>query len=105
MLIRSICVATIVVASAGCALPQSQVVSGSTRPTLSLTGAPSNSELFLDGQLIGPANRYDGTAGVMSIEEGSHSVEIRQGATSLIEKKIYAANGEAVVVDVTKDRK
>ena len=97
---RSICVVALVVALAGCAMPHSQVVSGSTRPTLSLVGAPNDSELVLDGQLVGPASQYDGVNGVMSIEEGPHSVEVRQGPAVLAKKKILAASGEAVAIDV-----
>lgn len=100
-MMQSICVATLVVVLAGCAMPHSQVASGSTRPTLSLVGAPSDSELVLDGQLIGPANQYNGVNGVMSIEEGPHSVEVRQGNAVLAKKRILAANGEVVTVDVT----
>ncbi|WP_250475126.1 hypothetical protein [Caballeronia sp. GAFFF1] len=99
-MIRSICVATLVVAFAGCAMPHSHVVSGSSRPTLSLVGAPNGSELVFDGQLIGPASQFDGVSGVMSIEEGTHSVEVRQGSAVLARKKILAANGEAVAIDV-----
>jgi hypothetical protein len=97
-MIRSLCVATLVVAFAGCAMPHSQVVSGSSRPTL--VGAPNGSELVLDGQLIGPASQFDGVSGVMSIEEGPHSVEVRQGSAVLARKKILAASGEAVAIDV-----
>ncbi|SAL60163.1 hypothetical protein [Caballeronia humi] len=100
-MMRSICAATLVVAIAGCAMPHSQVASGSARPTLSLVGAPIDSELLLDGQLIGPANQYNGVNGVMSIEEGPHAVEVRQGNTVLAKKKILAASGETVAVDVT----
>ncbi|WP_345816865.1 hypothetical protein AAGS40_28285 (plasmid) [Paraburkholderia sp. PREW-6R] len=100
-MMQSICVAALVVALAGCAMPHSQVVSGSARPTLSLIGAPSGSELVLDGQLIGPANQYNGVNGVMVIEEGPHSVEVRQGNTLLAKRRILAASGEVVTVDVT----
>jgi hypothetical protein len=98
---RSICLSTLVILFAGCAMPHSQVVSGSTRPTLSLVGAPIGSELLLDGQLIGPANQYNGVNGVMPIEEGPHSVEVRQGSVVLARQRILAASGEAVAVDVT----
>jgi hypothetical protein len=36
----------------------------------------------------------------MSIEEGPHSVEVRQGPAVLAKKKILAASGEAVAIDV-----
>ena len=99
-MIRFLCAAMLVVAFAGCAVPHSQVVSGSSRPTLSLVGAPNGSELVLDGQLIGSASQFDGVSGVMSIEEGPHSVEVRQGSAVLARQKILAASGEAVSIDV-----
>jgi hypothetical protein len=82
-------------------MPHSHVISGSARPTLRLLGAPGDSELILDGQLIGPANQYNGVNGVMSIEEGPHSVVIRRGNAVLAKQRILAANGEAVAVDVS----
>lgn len=100
-MMRSIGVTATVVALAGCAMPHSQVVSGSFRPTLRLVGAPGGSQLVLDGQLIGPANQYNGINGVMSIEAGPHSVEVRQGNALLAKQRILAASGEAIAVDVT----
>jgi hypothetical protein len=85
---------------AGCALPASTVSSGSVRPTLRLNGAPAGSELVLDGRSIGPADRYDGSKAVLAIEEGSHLVEVRQGAAALVSKRVFAAAGESVTIDV-----
>jgi hypothetical protein len=99
-MMRFLCGVTLVVAFGGCAMPHSQVVSGSSRPTLRLVGAPDGSDLILDEQLIGPASQFDGVSGVMSIEEGSHSVEVRQGSAVLARKKIFAASGEAIAIDV-----
>jgi len=94
-------VAALCVALAGCALPASNVTSGSTRPTLRLSGAPQGSELILDGQPVGPADRYDGSKEVLAVEEGVHWVEVRQGSTAILTKRIFAASGEAVNVDVS----
>jgi hypothetical protein len=100
-MMRFLCVATLAVALAGCALPTTNVVSGSTRPSLRLTGAPEGSELLLDGQRIGAARQYDGVNGVLSIEEGPHFVEIRQGGALVLKKRIFAASGEAVAIDIS----
>ena len=98
---RIIYVAALCVALAGCTLPASNVTSGSARPTLSLRGAPQGSELILDGQSMGPADRYDGSREVLAVEEGAHLVEVRQGTTAILTKRIFAASGEAVNVDVS----
>ncbi len=100
-MMRFSCVATLAVALAGCAMPTTNVVSGSTRPTLSLTGAPEGTELLLDGQRIGAARQYDGVNGTLSIEEGPHVVEVRRGDVPLLKKRILAASGEAVAIDIS----
>jgi len=100
-MIRFLCVATLVAALAGCSTPVSQVASGSARPSLSLLGAPAGSELTLDGQSLGDASHYDGVNGVMSVEEGPHAIEVRQGSVILVKKRIFAADGEAVAIDVS----
>jgi len=100
-MIRFLCVATLAVTLAGCSTPVSQVVSGSARPTLRLVGAPAGSDLTLDGQSLGDASRFDGINCVMSFEEGPHSIEVRLAGVVLVKKRIFAADGEAVAIDVS----
>jgi len=98
---RTTYVVALCVALAGCALPASNVTSGSARPTLRLSGAPQGSELILDGLSVGPADRYDGSKEVLAVEEGAHWVVVRSGTTAILTKRIFAASGESVTVDVS----
>jgi hypothetical protein len=84
-----------------CAMPASKVESGAARPTLRLIGAPAGSSLVLDGATVGPADAYDGIHQVLTVEEGGHLVEVRQGGALLVSKKVFASTGESIKVDVT----
>ncbi|MDE1181380.1 hypothetical protein [Paraburkholderia sp.] len=84
----------------GCALPQSKVESGGTRPTLALIGAPSDASLMLDGTVIGQASSYDGVQHVLTVEEGAHTVEVRRNEQIVLRKKVFATSGETIKVDV-----
>jgi starvation-inducible outer membrane lipoprotein len=90
-------------ALAGCALPATEVKTGSLRPALVVQGAPAGAVLYVDGLQIGEAARYDGKAQKLMIEEGAHRIEIRQGGTMLHAQQIFAGAGETAVVAVGKE--
>lgn len=56
--------------------------------------------LYVDGLRIGEAARYDGKAQKLLIEEGAHTVEIRQGGAILHAQQVFAAPGETAAVVV-----
>jgi len=85
---------------AGCAMPQSKVETGGTRPTLALIGAPADATLVLDGTIIGQASQYDGVHRVLTVEEGGHTVEVRRASGVMLTKKVFAASGETIKIDV-----
>jgi hypothetical protein len=95
----SIFAASALVLSA-CALPHSQLDSGTTRPTLAIVGAAPDALVYVDGVLTGTAAQYDGKTHVLKIEEGMHSVSIVKSGNVLHEEKIYAAGGENKIVEV-----
>ncbi|MBB3224415.1 hypothetical protein [Pseudoduganella umbonata] len=88
------------VALAGCALPTTDVKTGSLRPALAVQGAPAGALLYVDGIQIGEAALYDGKARKVMIEEGAHRIEVKQGATLLHTQQIFAGAGETAVVVV-----
>ena len=88
-------------ALSACAMPATKVETGAARPTLRLIGAPAGSTLVLDGASVGPASAYDGVHQVLTVEEGRHVVEVRQGDAVLVSKKVFASTGESIKVDVT----
>jgi hypothetical protein len=84
----------------GCALPHTGVRIGSIRPTLAVHGAPESSVLYLDGIRVGLAAQFDGTAQVLTVEEGPHEIEVKINRTSVYSTKIVVSSGESRVIDV-----
>lgn len=84
----------------GCAMPQSKVETGGTRPTLALIGAPADATLVIDGTVIGQASLYDGVHRVLTVEEGAHTVEVKSNEGVVLSKKVFASSGETIKVDV-----
>lgn len=83
-----------------CALPHSEQVTGTTRPTLQVSGAAPDAFLYMDGVLIGQVGQYDGSKNVLKIEEGMHCVVIVKNGNVLHEEKIYASGGEKKRIEV-----
>lgn len=75
---------------AACAMPSTVVRTPDTRPSLAVEGAPPGSALFVDGQRAGDAPAYDGKPKVLTLEPGTHEVEIRaaDGAT-LFRQRVF----------------
>lgn len=84
----------LVLALTACALPTTKVNAGTSRPTLTVLGAPANAVLFVDGLQIGVAANYNGKPNTLLIEEGVHRVELRQGGTVLMSQQVFASGGE-----------
>ena len=81
-----------------CSLPQTTVHSGSSQPKLIVKGAPDGSTLFVDGLQVGSATRYDGDPDTLAVLEGTHRVEIRQGANVVYSEKTFVGVGETHTV-------
>src|SRR3569623_32831 len=80
---------------AACAMPESTVKSGSSRPQLSIKGAPADTVLIVDGLSMGPAAQFDGNPKVLIVEEGMHQVDIQRGGKSIHTEKAFVSNGES----------
>ena len=83
-----------------CSLPQTTVRSGSAQPGLIVSGAPDGSTLFVDGLQIGPATQYDGDPNVLTVLEGTHTVEIRKDGGVVFSGKTFVGAGETHTVQV-----
>ena len=83
-----------------CALPQSNVKSGTHRPTLEIVGAPKGSTLFVDGISMGDASQFDGHNQLLTVEEGLHTVSIKQNGGLLHKEKVYASGDETSKIEV-----
>ncbi len=74
----------------GCAMPKSQVISTDERPKISIQGAPQGTILYVDDLSMGDANQYNGVDQVLSLESGTHIVEIRSIDGSIIyQEKVF----------------
>jgi hypothetical protein len=91
---RSLTAALLCTALSACALPQTTVTSGSLKPSLMVTGAPSDAVLYVDGLAMGQASQFDGHPRVLAVLQGPHLVEVREGSTVLYHDKVFLSNGE-----------
>lgn len=74
---------------AGCTMPATTTKSVDSRPSISITGAPGNSLLFIDGVNMGDANQYDGHPNVLMLESGTHTVSIVSNNQVIYEQTIF----------------
>jgi len=78
------------IALAACSMPNTTVRTTDTRPSFAIDGAPDGAILYVDGQQIGEANKYDGQPNVLVVEPGTHAVVVKgvDGAP-LFDRKVY----------------
>ncbi len=75
---------------AACPMPQTVVRTADTRPSIAVVGAPPGSVLFVDGQRVGEAAAYAGQPNVLIVEPGSHEVDVRDAAgTVLFRQRVF----------------
>ena len=75
---------------AACSMPTTTVRTTDTRPGIAIDGAPDGAILYVDGQRIGEANKYDGQPNVLVVEPGTHTVVVKGAdGAPLIDRKIY----------------
>ena len=82
-------------------LPETNVHTGAATPSLIVSGAPAGAVLYVDGLAMGPAAQYDGNPKMLAVLEGTHQVEVRQGATVVYSEKAYVGSGEIHTVHTT----
>jgi hypothetical protein len=54
---------------------------------------------------VGPAAQFDGKPKVLKVLEGVHSVEIRQGASIILDDKFFVSSGETHAIAVVSGSK
>ncbi len=75
---------------AACSMPNTTVRTTDTRPGIAIDGAPDGAILYVDGQRIGEANKYDGQPNVLLVEPGTHTVVVKGAdGAPLFDRKIY----------------
>ena len=75
---------------AACSMPNTTVRTTDTRPGIAIDGAPDGAILYVDGQRVGEANKYDGQPNVLVVELGTHTVVVKGAdGTPIFDRKIY----------------
>ena len=82
-------------AVAGCSYPTATVKTAASRPQLAFVNASPAAEIIVDGIPMGPASRYDGKAGTLALDAGTHRLEVREGRRILYADSVFLS-GEAV---------
>ncbi|MFL5456484.1 MAG: hypothetical protein ACJ78X_08800 [Myxococcales bacterium] len=86
---------------AGCvSSPSTTVRTTDTRPSLAVEGAPSGSQLFVDGNVVGDAAAYDGRPAVLRVEPGTHVVVVRDTSGKVIFKQTVFVESETKTIQV-----
>ena len=73
-----------------CAMPSTTVRTTDTRPSLAFEGAPEGAKVYMDGLLMGEAEKYDGQPGVLVVEPGTHNIVVKgPDGSVLLEQRVY----------------
>lgn len=83
-----------------CADPVTSTRVQDGKPRLLVKGAPAAAVLYLDGRPVGDASAYAGEPGILSLEPGTHVVEVRVGTRVLVSEKAFFGGGELRTVTV-----
>jgi hypothetical protein len=71
-------------------MPSTTVRTTDTRPSLAFEGTPEGAKVYLDGLLMGEAEKYDGQPGVLVVEPGTHNIVVKgQDGSILLEQRVY----------------
>lgn len=76
-----------------CAYPKSQIAVKDPRPTISVSGAPADAVLYVDGLDMGEAALYDGVKKTLLLEPGMHHIEVKLGGNTLLSRKAFLDEG------------
>jgi hypothetical protein len=88
-----------------CKIPNTtvQTVDGSSR--LKVVGAPSGTLLYLDGNQVGRADSFAGDPNVLSVEPGTHLIEVKKDGVILLAQRVFFGGGEMRSVSIAPEVK
>lgn len=87
-----------------CALPETVIKTGSSRPQLVVKGAPADTVLVVDGHSMGSASRFNGDPNVLVVEPGGHQVEIQRSGNVVHVEKVFVSDGETRTITINAGR-
>lgn len=100
-----VAVALLSLGSVCCKMPNTTVQTVDGRSTLKLVGAPAGAVIFLDGNLVGNAEAYVGDPKVLSVEPGTHLVEVKKGGKILVSQRVFFGGGEMRSISIPSEVK
>ena len=77
---------------AACTPPEAVVRSGSNDGLFKLVVQPSSAEVYVDGDFVGKASKYDGYPGYLQIASGTHRLEFRKDGYQTWQRDVYSSN-------------
>ncbi len=86
-----------------CKVPNTTVQTVDGRSTLRVVGAPAGAILCLDGKPVGNAVAFAGDPNVLSVEPGTHLIEIRSGGSTLLSQRVFFGGGEMRSIIVPRE--
>lgn len=75
-----------------CMTPEAQVKGQGNEGLLAIFCDPPDAEVYVDGQLVGKANRFDGRPGYLQVTSGRHVIELKKDGYKPYRQEIYASN-------------
>jgi hypothetical protein len=88
-------------AVSGCAYPMpATTVVKEDRPGIGFEDASSTALLYVDGLDMGHAAQFDGKSQVLSIEPGTHLLQVKDQGAMLFSKKIFVSTGETRIFKI-----
>ncbi len=77
----------------GIRYPSTNVEISDERPSIGFSGAPSGSQVFVDGIAMGPADKFDGRKQALLVEPGTHLVEVRHNGGVVLSESVFLGEG------------
>lgn len=81
----------------GCAAPRTSVQTADEKGTMVFKVKPSETEVSIDGSVVGKARDYDGSAKVMRLNPGAHVVKLSAPGYQDYEKRVYLSDTREVI--------
>ena len=82
----------VAILAVGCATPHRTVSGQSNNGLFRIICDPGGAEVYVDGQFVGPASRFDGSPGLLEIAAGTHRLEIRKEGYAPFIRDVYSSN-------------
>lgn len=73
----------------GCSMPATTVKSVDSRPKIAIEGGPKNAEVFIDGVLVGISGDFDGRPNVLTIEQGTHQIIVKEKGQIIYQQNFF----------------